>query len=63
MEYQDAEKHGYDVHDSPKAEGDREAVDMRNVSRKESIVYHEAADLYGDIQTAESEHCATIPRF
>ena len=31
-------------------------VDMRNLTdRKQSIVLHEAADLYGDRETAESE--------
>ena len=32
-----------------------DAIDMRNVDRKHSIVMAEATDLYGDVHTAESE--------
>jgi hypothetical protein len=38
---------------SPKHEHHREAVQMGD--RKDSIVLQEAADLYGDIHTAESK--------
>ena len=35
----------------------RDAVQMgQGHSRKDSVVLNEAADLYGDIQTAESEY-------
>ena len=34
----------------------REAVQMGTGTRKDSIVLNEAADLYGDIETAESEY-------
>ena len=51
----DNEKGAWDgSQDSPRYEGQRKSVDMTD--RKDSIVINEAADLYGDIQTAESEY-------
>jgi hypothetical protein len=34
----------------------RDSVQMGTGNRRDSIVLNEAADLYGDIQTAESEY-------
>ena len=57
------EKNAYEVSDgsSPHAPHDRkESIDMTHIhesghDRKDSIILQEAADLYGDIETAESE--------
>ena len=55
MDYGRDENSLWDVSDgSPSHEHKRESVDM--TTRKESIVMLEAADLYGDIHTAESEY-------
>ena len=56
----ETEKGQFEVGTVPQYE-QREAVDMTHLhekghDRKESIVLNEAADLYGDIQTAESEY-------
>ena len=51
----DGEKDAWDgSQSSPQHSGEHEAVLMND--RKDSIVLQEAADLYGDIQTAESEY-------
>lgn len=56
----EGEKNQYEIHDaisggSPRHEhGEHAAVHMGD--RKESVVLQEAADLYGDVHTAESEY-------
>ena len=50
---EDVEKKQWEVTTASPHEQHYEAVDMAN--RKDSVVLQEAADLYGDIQTAESE--------
>lgn len=50
------EKRDYEVSsDPPMYAGEGEAVDMRGRHGRGSIVKNEAAELYGDIQTAEGE--------
>lgn len=54
-----SEKNDYEVSsgESPNYPHDGETVDMRG--RQGSVVKNEAAELYGDIQTAERESSAS----